>query len=189
VTHICTFISLSHTEPVIPIDRLESVLTTPESKSFYVAGYVLLFLFFTWLCLGSRYLSLFLSAYDGRKNFFTPNPIDKGDTKVHEFTISLPDPDPRPGVPVEEQGRRFKIQIKHVADIDLESIQQFCAGKRQAIQNMESMLTAFMSVNVLLRSPLHLNYTASGAQERRFFTMEDHVPISDGAVVAKGFAQ
>ena len=143
----------------------------------------------TGLSVGSHCVPYPHSAYDGRKNFFTPNPIAKGDTKVHEFTISLPDPDPRPGVPVEEQGRRFKIQIKHVADIDLESIQQFCAGKRQAIQNMESMLTAFMSVNVLLRSPLHLNYTASGAQERRFFTMDDHVPISDGAVVAKGFAQ
>jgi hypothetical protein len=134
-------------------------------------------------------------AYDGRKNFFTPNALNQSGAKstekgkVHEFTITVPEKDLRKGVPLEEQGQRFKVQIKYVADIDLESIAQFCAGKRQAVQNMESMLTAFMSVNVLLRSNLHHKYTASGAQERRFFSMEDAQPISNGAVVAKGFAQ
>ena len=129
-------------------------------------------------------------AYDGRKNFFTTSPIVKGDNgKQHEFTVTVPEADPKPGVPPEEQGRRFTIQVKHVADIDLDAITQFCAGKRQSISNIESMLTAFMSVNVLLRSNLHEKYTSSGAAERRFFTMDDHVPISDGAVVAQGFAQ
>ena len=74
---------------------LKNELDTPEAKAFYEAG-----------------------AYDGRKNFFTPNAISKGEKKTHEFTINLPDTDPKPGVPVEEQGRRWKVQIKHVADID-----------------------------------------------------------------------
>ncbi len=45
----------------------------------------------------------------------------------------------------------YRVVIKHVASIDLEALAAFCRGERQSTQAEAMMLTALMSVNVLLR--------------------------------------
>jgi eukaryotic translation initiation factor 2C len=147
--------------------------------------------------LGPENAASFLDgAFDGRKNFFTPTPLPAlaGSKEPLKGEVMLPFEDPRPPRPGQEdqpQGRRFKIAIQHANVIDLEAIAKFCRAERQSTQVENAMLTAIMSVNVLLRqevSPLRasmspfrahqflfqpsLRYTPVGAAQNRFFDMQ-----------------
>jgi hypothetical protein len=95
-------------------------------------------------------------AYDGRKNLFTPVKFPIGNNESKHIRVVVPDKDPRPPRPGQEpqegpQGRRFDVTFKYASDINLEAVAEFCRGKKQSTQVEQSMLTAIMAVNVLLR--------------------------------------
>ncbi|KAJ9102416.1 hypothetical protein QFC21_002816 [Naganishia friedmannii] len=150
---------------------------------------------FTARQLGSDFGPCFKAgAFDGRKNFFSPiaMPIDTKTSQVIEVVVVIPDENPRPPRPGQEnepQGRQFKVAIKHVAHIELEAIAKFCRGERQATQTESMMLTAIMATNVLLRQEPSTRYTPVGAAQNRFFTMQETELIGSGGLVGKGFMQ
>jgi hypothetical protein len=120
-----------------------------------------------------------LNVSINRPRLTSRHPGPKG-TKL-TITVTLPDEEAAPNQPKkakggdddEPEGRRFKVVLKHVASIDLDSLRAFCNGERQSTQaesmmvsrvrswehsvrvvdadETTSQLTALMSVNVLLR--------------------------------------
>lgn len=95
------------------------------------------------------------------------------------------------GIAPTDDRRRFKavIQAADNSQIDLDTIISYSKGDKQTEQTRDVMLRAVQSVNVLLRQDAAKRFFMHGAAGRKFFTMEDGVPISGGAVVYKGFKQ
>lgn len=95
------------------------------------------------------------------------------------------------GIASTDDRRRFKavIQAADNSQIDLDTIISYSKGDKQTEQTRDVMLRAVQSVNVLLRQDAAKRFSMHGAAGRKFFTMEDGVPISGGAVVYKGFKQ
>ncbi|KAK4686649.1 eukaryotic translation initiation factor 2C, partial [Tremellales sp. Uapishka_1] len=123
------------------------------------------------------------SAYDGVKNAYTSFKIPLVNGKA-EITVAIPE-DGKEAT----DARRFKIVIRDVNVIDLDSIVDYCKGNKQSEQSIEPMFTAIQAVNVLLRDDPTNRYTPVGAQGRRFFGLEGAVPMSLGGVILKGFMQ
>ncbi|KAJ9122250.1 hypothetical protein QFC22_001670 [Naganishia vaughanmartiniae] len=132
-------------------------------------------------------------AFDGRKNLFTPEKFPMAESESKTIRIFIADEEPRPPRPGQEDtgpsGRRFDVTLKYASVIDLESVIEFCRGKKQATQVEEMMLTAIMSINVLLRQDPMTKFTPIGAAQNRWFTMQDVEIIGQGGLVAKGFMQ
>jgi eukaryotic translation initiation factor 2C len=100
-------------------------------------------------------------AYDGRKNCFTPvpfplqpgqllpGPVPKRELtragEVHVFTTAI-SPDQKVHKTKDESSsddewRRFKVAIKHVAEIDLEKVMEFCRSDKHTPSGEEECLT------------------------------------------------
>lgn len=73
--------------------------------------------------------------------------------------------------------------------IDLDTIMDYCKGDTQTEQARDTMLRAVMALNVLFRQDPAQRFTMSGAAGRKFFTDEDGTPLSNGAILYKGFQQ
>ncbi|KAI5451380.1 Protein argonaute [Naganishia albida] len=131
-------------------------------------------------------------AFDKRKNFFTPTalPLKGNDTFKHVLVIPHDEPrPPRPGQEDVPQGRRFNVTMKHASTIDLEAIAAFCRGEKQSVEVMQTMLTAIMAINVLIRQDPSIHYTPVGAAMNRFFAIQQSDMIGSGGLVGKGFFQ
>ncbi|OCF39530.1 hypothetical protein I317_06689 [Kwoniella heveanensis CBS 569] len=134
------------------------------------------------------------SAYDGRKNAFTPIklPLACG---YQTFSVAVtPDgvvqhPDRREESSSDDEGRRWKVTVKLVAEIDLEHVMDFCKTDQKAPSGEEECLTGLMATNVLMRDLPSKNYAQVGATGNRFFTMAGAHAISRGAIVCRGFMQ
>ncbi|KAK4686283.1 eukaryotic translation initiation factor 2C, partial [Tremellales sp. Uapishka_1] len=135
-----------------------------------------------------------VSAFDGRKNAFTPVPFPISDGKLQTFTVALAaegvqSKEKRESSSSDSEQRRWKIAIKLVAMVDLESVMTYCKADQTIPRNEEESLTALMSTNVLLRDVPSKMYTQVGATGNRFFTMDGNKAISQGAIVCRGFMQ
>lgn len=99
-------------------------------------------------------------AFDGRKNFFTPTALPLKGNESFDHLVVIPFDDPRPPRPGQDpnapQGRQFKVVVKHASTIDLEAIAAFCRGEKQAVEVLNTMLTAIMAINVLIRQDVSL---------------------------------
>ncbi|KAJ9093914.1 hypothetical protein QFC19_008146 [Naganishia cerealis] len=128
-------------------------------------------------------------AFDGRKNLFTPTKFPMSDTESKTIKVFIADEDPRPPKPGQEgpSGRSFNVTFKYASKIELESVINFCRGQKQSSQVEETMLTAIMAVNVLLRQDPMTKFTPVGAAQNRWFTMQETEIIGQGGLVAKGF--
>ncbi|RSH92939.1 hypothetical protein EHS25_008385 [Saitozyma podzolica] len=135
------------------------------------------------------------AAYDGRKNCFTPTAFPISRNSVQTFTTAIaPDnivqrPGHRDESSSDDEYRRFRVTIKHVADIDLERVMEFCRADQQAPHGEEECLTGLMATNVLMRDVPSKRYAQVGATGNRFFTLEGAVSIPQGAIVCRGFMQ
>lgn len=115
----------------------------------------------------------------------------------------------------DDEYRRFRVTIKHVAEIDLERVMEFCRADKQAPHGEEECLTGelsasvksrehrwfpgnrwseltnagLMATNVLMRDVPSKRYAQVGATGNRFFTLEGAVSILQGAIVCRGFMQ
>ncbi|WVQ85375.1 hypothetical protein IAT38_007540 [Cryptococcus sp. DSM 104549] len=134
------------------------------------------------------------SAYDGRKNAFTPNPFPIPAGESQTFVTALA-PD---GVvhkkqegtsSSDEEFRRWKVTLRLVAEVDLQYVMDFCQADKKAPSGEEKCLTGLMATNVLLRDVPSKTYAQVGATGNKFFSMKDAVAIPQGAVVCKGFMQ
>ncbi|WVR05874.1 hypothetical protein IAU60_002900 [Kwoniella sp. DSM 27419] len=112
------------------------------------------------------------SAYDGRRNAFTPNklPISHGGSQTFIVAIA---PDGivhktarEDSSSSDDEGRKWKVTLKLVNEISLQSVLDFCKASEGAPQGEEECLTG-----------------------NRFFSMEGAHAISAGAVVCNGFMQ
>lgn len=89
----------------------------------------------------------------------------------------------------DEESRRYHVDMKLVAEIDLESVMEFCRASDRAPTNEERCLTSVMATNVLLRDFPSKTYTQVGATGNKFYTMDGSRPLPQGAMVCKGFLQ
>ncbi|WRT64136.1 uncharacterized protein IL334_001065 [Kwoniella shivajii] len=133
------------------------------------------------------------SAYDGRRNVFTPNkmPIPQGTSQT--FSVALA-PDgivhrSREGSSSDDENRRWNIVIKIVAEVDLKYVMDFCQADRKAPSGEEECLTGLMATNVLMRDLPSRKYAQVGATGNKFFSMAGAKAIPQGALVCKGFMQ
>ncbi|WVQ97314.1 hypothetical protein IAU59_004425 [Kwoniella sp. CBS 9459] len=135
------------------------------------------------------------SAYDGRKNAFTPIRLPLARDASQTFSVAVtPDgvvqhPDRREESSSDDEGRRWKVTVKLVADIDLEHVMDFCKADQKAPSGEEECLTGLMATNVLMRDLPSKNYAQVGATGNKFFTMAGARAISQGAIVCRGFMQ
>ncbi|KIY33612.1 argonaute [Cryptococcus gattii E566] len=120
---------------------------------------------------GSLKTALESAAFDQQKSFYTPHVLDLKDGKL-EIIVGLKED----GIAPTDDRRRFKavIQAADNSQIDLDTIISYSKGDKQTEQTRDDAAKRFF---------MH------GAAGRKFFTMEDGVPISGGAVVYKGFKQ
>ncbi|WWD17893.1 hypothetical protein CI109_102338 [Kwoniella shandongensis] len=133
------------------------------------------------------------SAYDGRKNVFTPNQFPIGPDQSQTFLTAVA-PDgvvSRPGhtTSSDDEYRRWKVTLKLVAVVDLQYVMDFCQTEKGAPSNEEKCLTGLMATNVLLRDVPSKRYAQVGAAGNKFFSMAGAVAIPQGGVVCKGFMQ
>ena len=116
--------------------------------------------------------------------------------KTRMFPVELPDRR-KPG-----EFRQFTIKITEVQTIDLDMVLQLCAGKKQAMDVSEIVLTGLQAINVALRrdpllrfhqcvvdSPSPSDVRRQGGGGNRFFSPTERFAISGGAEVAAGFFQ
>ncbi|KAI9636400.1 eukaryotic translation initiation factor 2C 2 [Dioszegia hungarica] len=124
------------------------------------------------------------AAFDTVKNIYTPNkiPLENGRKEV---IVSLKED----GKDAEDDKRRFKVQIQHAQEIDLDTIMDFCKKNKQTEAAKEIMLVAIQAMNVLFRQRANDQFKAVGAQGRRYFGTANSVPLPNGGVVYSGFMQ
>lgn len=109
-------------------------------------------------------------AYDGRKNCFTPVPFPikqgklqsndlfreqwreyelKCTGQVHSFITALASDNVarknKDSSSSDDESRRFKVEIKHVAVIDLEKVMDFCKPDKRSPSGEEDCLTGELS--------------------------------------------
>nr|XP_031860632.1 uncharacterized protein CI109_003963 [Kwoniella shandongensis]KAA5527704.1 hypothetical protein CI109_003963 [Kwoniella shandongensis] len=126
------------------------------------------------------------AAFDQQKSFYTPFDLPVVNGKC-EITVALRED----GADAQDDTRRFKAVIQPAENqkVDLDTIIGYCQGNRQNEQARETMLRAIQAMNVLFRQDPASRFTMSGAAGRRFFSTEGAVPLSNGAVLYKGFQQ
>ncbi|WVW82289.1 hypothetical protein I302_104295 [Kwoniella bestiolae CBS 10118] len=142
---------------------------------------------------GSFVDGLTASAYDGRRNAFTPNKLPIADGSSQTFSVALA-PDGivhrmRESSSSDDENRRWKVALKLVAEVDLEFVMDFCRADKKAPSNEEQCLTGLMATNVLMRDVPSKTFAQVGTTGNKFFTMAGAVAIPQGAVVCKGFMQ
>ncbi|WWC86242.1 uncharacterized protein L201_001115 [Kwoniella dendrophila CBS 6074] len=133
------------------------------------------------------------SAYDGRRNAFTPNKLPIAEGLSQTFSVALA-PDgivhrSREGSSSDDENRRWTLKLKLVAEVDLEYVMEFCRADKKAPSNEEQCLTGLMATNVLMRDFPSKTYAQVGATGNKFFSMAGAIAIPQGAVVCKGFMQ
>ncbi|ORY32296.1 Piwi domain-domain-containing protein [Naematelia encephala] len=131
-------------------------------------------------------------AFDGRRNCYTPVrfPIDQGETHTLITAIAPDGVVQQPGQSSpDDQYRRFKVTIKHVALVDLDAVMKFCEADKGSPSGEEACMTGLMATNVLLRDVPSKRYAQVGAAGNRFFTLEGAIPIAQGGIVCRGFMQ
>lgn len=115
-----------------------------------------------------------------------------GETHVHTVTLLASGEVQRPGQKEsssDEEQRRYRVTMKRVAEIDLESVMEFCRADQHTPKAEEACLTGVMATNVLLRDFPSKTYTQVGATGNKFYTLEGSRPLPQGAMVCKGFLQ
>ncbi|OCF55470.1 hypothetical protein L486_06954 [Kwoniella mangroviensis CBS 10435] len=142
---------------------------------------------------GSFVDGLTASAYDGRRNVFTPNKLPIADNSSQSFSVALA-PDgivhrTREGSSSDDENRRWNLALKLVAEVDLEYVMEFCRANKGPPSNEEQCLTGIMATNILMRDFPSKTYAQVGATGNKFFSMAGAVAIPQGAVVCKGFMQ
>ncbi|ODN94352.1 argonaute [Cryptococcus wingfieldii CBS 7118] len=136
---------------------------------------------------GAVKIALEGAAYDQQKSFYTPYEIPLEAGGKLEIIIGLKED----GVVPTDDKRRFKavIQAADHMKIDLDRIMDYCKGDTQTEQARDTMLRAIMAMNVLMRQDPAQRFAMSGSAGRKFFTSENPTPLSNGAVLYKGFQQ
>ncbi|KAK8865920.1 hypothetical protein IAR55_001068 [Kwoniella newhampshirensis] len=132
------------------------------------------------------------SAYDGRKNVFTPNqPIPNWKSQSFLTAVAPDGVVARAGhtTSSDDEYRRWKVTLKLVAIVDLQYVMNFCEADKGAPSNEEKCLTGLMATNVLMRDLPSKKYAQVGATGNKFFSLAGAVAIPQGAVVCKGFMQ
>ncbi|KIR56890.1 argonaute [Cryptococcus gattii Ru294] len=126
------------------------------------------------------------AAYDQQKSFYTPHILPMEGGKL-EIIVGLVED----GIVPTDDRRRFRAVIQPAENmkIDLDTIMDYCKGDTQTEQARDTMLRAVMAMNVLFRQDPAQRFTMSGAAGRKFFTDEDGTPLSNGAILYKGFQQ
>nr|XP_018267308.1 uncharacterized protein I303_01293 [Kwoniella dejecticola CBS 10117]OBR89466.1 hypothetical protein I303_01293 [Kwoniella dejecticola CBS 10117] len=135
---------------------------------------------------------LSISAYDGRRNAFTPNRLPIPEGEYSENVALAPDGivhRPGRGSSSDEENRQWTLVLKLVAVIDLEIVMEFCRTEKKAPANEERCLTGIMATNVLMRDFPSKTYAQVGATGNKFFSMAGAIAIPQGAIVCKGFMQ
>ncbi|KAI8647337.1 Piwi domain-containing protein [Parasitella parasitica] len=118
------------------------------------------------------------TIFDGRKNVFSPKPLNLGEEQAKAFEINLQE-----GVPNAKRPDIFKIRIKKAGEINMEELNLFLQGKSACTTNC---LTAIMVLDVLVRQVPSSLYTTVG---RSFFPGTEKSPLPNGAEVWQGYYQ
>ncbi|XP_033109683.1 protein argonaute-2-like isoform X1 [Anneissia japonica] len=112
-------------------------------------------------------------VFDGRKNLYTKEPLPIGNDPV-EMEVSLPG---------EGRDRSFKISMKYVAKVSLQSLEQALEGRISLIP-----YDAIQAIDVVMRHLPSMTYTPVG---RSFFSAPEsyNPPLGGGREVWFGFHQ
>ncbi|KAF7723040.1 Eukaryotic translation initiation factor 2C [Apophysomyces ossiformis] len=127
---------------------------------------------------GQGILTNLKTAYDGRKNVFSPKALPLGEENAKAFEVTLQENNG-----TKRTGGIFKIRIKKAGEINMEELRRFLNGQSALTPNC---LTAIMVLDVVIRHLPSMMYSTVG---RSFFTPHDKRPLPNGAEVWQGYYQ
>ncbi|KAM0756440.1 Piwi-domain-containing protein [Meredithblackwellia eburnea MCA 4105] len=118
------------------------------------------------------------TAFDGRKNAFTPAKFPFETTQTFKVNLPSHSPGGRP--------REFDVKIAHAQTIDMSVLSDWI--NRRGGDLASQVATAIQAIDVLLRHDLfRKSNVISASQGRKFFdTANGMTPIGEGAHVLKG---
>ncbi|KAI0734018.1 argonaute-like protein [Fomitopsis betulina] len=119
-------------------------------------------------------------VYDGRKNLFTPQELNLGDTRSASFDVTLDDPIPG------DTGRGpkiYKVKLTWAAAINSEVLARFLQGQQS---HDNTVLTAITALNVVIRMQPSLTHPFNA---RSFFTDAETKDVGGGIVLWRGYFQ
>ncbi|KAL0140472.1 Piwi domain-containing protein [Mucor lusitanicus] len=123
------------------------------------------------------------TIFDGRKNVFSPKPLDLGEEQARAFEIDLAD-----GAGAAPGGKRrtdiFKIRIKKAGEVNMEELRRFLLGHLPVHPTV--LPVTIMVLDILVR---HVPSTLYNTVGRSFFTPADKRPLPNGAEVWQGYYQ
>ncbi|KAI7907008.1 Piwi domain-containing protein [Cokeromyces recurvatus] len=126
---------------------------------------------------GQGILNGIKAVFDGRKNVFSPKPLNLGEEQAKQFEIEL-----EPGNS-KRASNNIKLRIKKAGEVNMEELRRFLIGQSACTSNC---LTAIMVLDVLIR---HLPSSLHTTVGRSFFTPEGKRPLPNGAEVWQGYYQ
>ncbi|KZT65768.1 argonaute-like protein [Daedalea quercina L-15889] len=119
------------------------------------------------------------AVYDGRKNMFSPQELDLGETNSATFDVTLDDPNPN-----DKRGPKvYKVKLTWVASINSEVLARFLQGQQS---HDNTILTAITALNVVIRMQPSLMHPFNA---RSFFTDRETVDVGGGIVLWRGYFQ
>ncbi|WVQ76034.1 hypothetical protein IAR50_005670 [Cryptococcus sp. DSM 104548] len=127
-----------------------------------------------------------VGAYDQQNSLYTPKELPLEDGKL-EIVINLIED----GVVPKDDKRGWKIVIKPAENtkIDLEAVDKYSGGDKQAAKYGDAMLRGIGAVNVAFRQNPAQKYHMAGAAGRKFFTKQKSSPLPSGGLLYQGFQQ
>ncbi|CAO0794814.1 unnamed protein product [Mucor circinelloides] len=128
---------------------------------------------------GQGILTNIKTIFDGRKNVFSPKPLDLGEEQARAFEVDLAEGASGP----KRNSDVFKIRIKKAGEVNMEELRRFLLGQSACTSNC---LTAIMVLDILVR---HVPSTLYNTVGRSFFTPADKKPLPNGAEVWQGYYQ
>ena len=119
--------------------------------------------------------------YDGKRNIITPIPFPIEESKTGSvFLIDFVDSDDPFSISIGAT-KKFKLTIKKLDDINMNSLGDFISGK-----SYEPQPQAFMALDILFRFVPSMLFTSVG---RCFYASDSASQIANGAVLWQGFHQ
>ncbi|KZT55699.1 Piwi-domain-containing protein [Calocera cornea HHB12733] len=134
----------------------------------------------------STYKEVFAASpgvYDGRKNYYTAQPIKFPDGPRATSGRFVVPSDAEPAAPGRPPPKMYTITLKEVARISPQTLERFANGE---MSHDENVTTAITAMNVVIRMVPNLKYPFN---IRSFFTDKEMKPIGAGLEVWRGYFQ
>ncbi|WVQ69266.1 uncharacterized protein L199_007483 [Kwoniella botswanensis] len=128
------------------------------------------------------------AAFDRERNFYTIFKLPLSGA-VANFKVELKDEEGQAPTQGGRQNRVFNVKVQFAREIDLNVLLSYCQGQAFDPETRDMVAMGKAAINTLLRQDLYGRFVPKGGQGRRFFALDDAVPMSGAGLVLNGFIQ